>query len=84
MMVEKSVIRQMIELLGCQASQVHLIGGYYQNVYEISTEEPLVVKIFNQALNDERQVLSEIEWVEHLHNNNVNTVVPIKLNNNDS
>lgn len=84
MMVEKSVIDQLIELLGCQVSQVHLIGGYYQNVYEISAEEPIVVKIFNRAFNDEQQVLSEIEWVEHLHNNNVNTVVPIKINNNDS
>ncbi|WP_019910281.1 phosphotransferase enzyme family protein [Paenibacillus sp. HW567] len=84
MMVEKSVILQMIELLGCREPQVHLIGGYYQNVYEIAAEEPMVVKFFNRTFNEDQQVLSEIEWIEHLHNNNVNTVVPIKINNNDS
>lgn len=80
MKVEKSVINQILDLLDYHGADVHLLGGYFDNVYEISLEVPIVVKIFNREFDTEEQILSEIEWIQFLNENGVNVTIPIILN----
>lgn len=80
MKVEKSVINQILELLDFHETDIHLLGGYFDNVYEISTEVPIVVKIFNRELDTEEKIFSEIEWIQFLNENGVNVTIPIMIN----
>lgn len=77
MKVDKSVINQILDLLDYQGTDIHLLGGYSNNVYEISSEVPIVVKIFNREFNTEEEILSEIEWTQFLKENGVNVTIPI-------
>lgn len=80
MKVEKCVINQILNLLGYHETDVHLLGGYFDNVYEISSVEPIVVKIFNREFDTEEQILSEIEWIQFLNENGVNVTKPLIIN----
>lgn len=80
MQVEKTVINQILGLLNYHETDVHLLGGYFDNVYEIASVEPIVVKIFNEKFDVEEQILSEIEWTQFLNENGVNVTKPIKIN----
>lgn len=80
MKVEKSAINQILDLLGYHDTDFHLLGGYFDNVYEISSEVPIVVKIFNRDRDIEEQILSEIEWIQFLNENGVNVTIPIIVN----
>ncbi|MGG4044957.1 MULTISPECIES: phosphotransferase enzyme family protein [Paenibacillus] len=79
MKVDKSVINQVLDVMDYHGTDIHLLGGYFDNVYEISSEVPVVVKIFNSELNTEEDILSEIEWTQFLHENGVKVTIPIKL-----
>ena len=77
MKVDKSVINQILDLLDYQGTDIHLLGGYSNNVYEISSEVPLVVKIFSKEFNTEEEILSEIEWTQFLEENGIKVTIPI-------
>lgn len=76
-MVERSVLNQILDLLGYTSSTIRLIGGYFDNVYEIADEFPLVIKIFNREMNSEEDILSEIEWTQFLSNHGLSVIEPI-------
>lgn len=79
-MVEKSVLNQILDVLGYTSyasSEIRLIGGYFGNVYEIDVEVPLVIKIFNRELDSEEDVLSEIEWTKFLSEHRLSVIEPI-------
>jgi Ser/Thr protein kinase RdoA (MazF antagonist) len=80
MMIKRSLLSRIMDILDCQSSDIQLLGGYYNNVYEIELENPIVIKIYNKKTYDEHLILSEIEWIEFLYDNGVITVVPIFLN----
>jgi len=79
MKVDKSVLNQILDVLDYQGTDVHLLGGYFNNVYEISSEVPIIVKIFSRGIHREEEILSEIEWTQFLHENGVHVTVPIIL-----
>jgi Ser/Thr protein kinase RdoA (MazF antagonist) len=78
-MVASSILNQILNIFGCESSKLQLMGGYFNNVYELSLEEPLVIKIFNKEICNEQLILSEIEWTQYLNDNEVNTVIPIMI-----
>lgn len=80
MKVEKSVINQVLDLLDCRETDIRLLGGYFDNVYEISFEVPIVVKIFNREFDTEERILSEIEWIQFLNEKGVNVTIPKIIN----
>lgn len=80
MKIEKAVINQIVDLLDCHQTDIHLLGGYYDNVYEVSAKAPIVVKIHDRKINAETEVLSEIEWTQFLNKNGVNVTIPIMIN----
>lgn len=80
MKIDKSVIHQILDILDFQGTDVHLLGGYFNNVYEISFEAPVVVKIISRGLHTEQDILSEIEWTQFLHENGVHVTIPILIN----
>ncbi|MDR9856206.1 phosphotransferase [Paenibacillus sp. VCA1] len=80
MKVDQSVINQILDVLDHHGTDIHLLGGYFNNVYEITSEVPIVVKIFNREFNTEQEILSEIEWTQFLHENGVNVSIPIIIN----
>ncbi|WP_160042666.1 phosphotransferase enzyme family protein [Paenibacillus sp. USDA918EY] len=80
MKVDQSVINQILDVLDHHGTDIHLLGGYFNNVYEITSEVPIVVKIFNREFNTEQEMLSEIEWTQFLHENGVNVSIPIIIN----
>ncbi|MEI0735479.1 phosphotransferase [Paenibacillus sp. JTLBN-2024] len=79
MKVDESVLNQILDVLDYQGTDVHLLGGYFNNVYEISSEVPIIVKIFSRGIHREEEILSEIEWTQFLHENGVHVTVPIIL-----
>nr|WP_245251408.1 phosphotransferase [Paenibacillus turicensis] len=80
--IEKSEINQILSLLGYHKANIHLLGGYYNNVYEIPSEVPIIVKVYNREFDTEELILSEIEWTQFLNENNVNVTIPIAVNKN--
>lgn len=80
MEIEKSEINQILSLLGYHKANIHLLGGYYNNVYEISSEAPIIVKVYNRELDTEELILSELEWTQFLNENKVNVTIPIAVN----
>ncbi|WMT39719.1 phosphotransferase [Paenibacillus sp. D2_2] len=80
MKVDKSVLNRLLTLLNCHESKIRVLGGYFDNVYEISNEVPIIIKIFNREFDTEEQILSEIEWTKFLKENGVNVTIPIIQN----
>jgi len=79
MMVEKSVLNQILDLVGNSSKDIHLLGGYFDNVYEIPSEHPIVVKIFNGEVDLEEQIMSELAWTLFLHDHGVDVAIPIVI-----
>ncbi|MGG0822272.1 phosphotransferase [Paenibacillus turicensis] len=80
MEIEMSEINQILTLLGYHKANIHLLGGYYNNVYEISSEVPIIVKVYNREFDNEETILSEIKWTQFLNENKVNATIPIAVN----
>ncbi|MFD0710914.1 phosphotransferase enzyme family protein [Paenibacillus sp. GCM10027626] len=68
------------ERLGCQPSSLNLIGGYHNNVYELSADEAIIIKVYNRMDTAAALVLAELEWTAYLHAHGVNTAEPLMLN----
>lgn len=76
-MVERSVLNQILDVLGYTSSEIRLIGGYFDNVYEITVDLPLVIKIFNREVDSEEEILSEIEWTQFLSEHGLSVIEPL-------
>ncbi|RRJ66025.1 hypothetical protein EHV15_26245 [Paenibacillus oralis] len=80
MRIEKSVVNQILDFLNYHETDIHLLGGYFDNVYEISSEVPMIIKIFNKMFDSEEEILSEIEWTQYLKANGVSVTIPKLIN----
>ncbi|GGH26927.1 phosphotransferase enzyme family protein [Paenibacillus segetis] len=80
-MINEAILNQILELLNYSSEDIHLLGGYFDHVYEISAAPSIVVKIFDRGIDSEEQILSEIEWTLFLEENGVNVAVPILIRN---
>ncbi|OAB41651.1 phosphotransferase enzyme family protein [Paenibacillus glacialis] len=76
-MVERSILNQILNVIGDPSQDIHLLGGYFNNVYEIRAEKPIVVKIFNSEVDHEEQIASEIDWTRYLYEHGINVAIPI-------
>jgi len=79
MMIERSVLNQILDLVGNSSNDIHLLGGYFDNVYEIPSEQPIVVKIFNREVDHEEQIRSELAWTLYLHEHGEDVAIPIVI-----
>lgn len=79
MKIGKPEINKILSLLGHNKSDIHLVGGYYENVYEISSNVPIIVKVFDKEIDNEEHILSEIEWTQFLNENKVNVTIPLAV-----
>lgn len=80
-MISETVLSRILELLNYPSEDIHLIGGYFNNVYEISAVPPIVVKIFDRGIDSEEKIMSEIAWTQFLKENGVHVAVPILIEN---
>lgn len=80
-MISETVLSRILELLNYPSEDIHLIGGYFNNVYEISAVPPIVVKIFDRGIDSEEKIMSEIAWTQFLKENGVHVAVPILIGN---
>lgn len=82
-MINKMILHQLCEKIGCQPSELKLLGGYNQNVFEFGQgefdESPIVAKILEFNTTVCNQVLSEMEWVDHLLAHGFKTPKPLRL-----
>ncbi len=79
MIVGGSILNQILDTVGSDSQDIHLLGGYFDNVYEIRSEKSIVVKIFNSEVDQEELILSEIEWTRYLHEHGINVAIPILI-----
>lgn len=80
MRLEKSVAYQILDLLNGHEADIRLIGGYDDNVFEVSSEVPMIIKVFHKTSDTEEEILSEVEWTQYLHANGVHVTVPKLIN----
>lgn len=78
--LEISVVHQILDLLNNHEAEIRLIGGYDDNVFEVSSEVPMIIKVFHKTLDTEEEILSEVEWTRYLHANGVHVTVPKLIN----
>ncbi|MDR0267781.1 phosphotransferase [Paenibacillus sp.] len=77
-MINQQILDQVIKLLGDPSADAKLLGGYFNNVYEIQISgTPIIAKLFKREDDPEELVLSEIEWVQFLHEYGLNVSVPL-------
>lgn len=79
-MLDQSIVNQALSQLGCVVSDAKLLGGYNGNVFGVRRRgSDIVVKILEAAVTPAEQLVSELEWLEFLHESGMAVNRPLRL-----
>lgn len=75
-MIDQPLIEKLCLQLDCSISDLKLLGGYNNQVFEAAADEPFVVKIVANSPVVRKNVLSEMEWTHYLYLKGVSVAKP--------
>ncbi|MGD8189764.1 phosphotransferase enzyme family protein [Brevibacillus ginsengisoli] len=78
--MKDSVLDQICDQFGCKESEIKLLGGYHNNVWEINCGRPIVIKLLDQSPGIIETIRSEVEWMEYLLENGFRVAKPVRFN----
>lgn len=69
-MVNEAILYKACELIKVPFSEVKLIGGYFDHVFEVKNK-PIILKIFKDDGNILSLIKAELDWIEYLSGHHV-------------
>jgi len=80
-MAPEEVLLEVCDYIGCDRSELHIIGGYDLNIYEaaIVGRSPVIIKLYEHGIHNTAHIQSEVEWVQYLHEYGIPVAAPLSL-----
>ncbi|OPA77410.1 hypothetical protein BVG16_13190 [Paenibacillus selenitireducens] len=83
-MITPAVLQEVCAYLGCESTDLKLLGGYHNHVFEVHHNgRQIIVKILQETYTTKNQVLAEVAWLVELLHHGQHVVKPLLLDGRD-